>query len=467
MGRASAATDEKSTSDHVPEGHAFRLAMPLFCIGSMFVAGPSHGQAQQSLPLGSEELASPRLMSTETDPRTIVESYLAQEDTVSAIEFLQDVSGSPWSDSLLDALVFPDDTPAKPRPRNRLLEQLATRIDIGHIPFDGDGIWTSSAQASWGRDLRVSGFDNLFVVALRAHGISSDEQTYLGLEPRLGWSFLGSRVGASTEAWLLLGSEIESDAGVGSDIRYRMFPKMWLGVGIDLSLESTQEVSIAVGTDRRTDDWVLGASAHLGWIGMIAPEPTGFRAMVVDSLLILPHVDEDIPMDGAWNHGEFLSSIDFPAAVGRSDYDLEKIDPDRVRLRSQLVALRKFGGFRVGPSVDLDLRTSTDREQWLPHGRETWAQGTSFAQIRETNEVYAIAGDGDFLTGRQGRTLVDAFYACMRLAPALRGSWNSKGNVWRADLMTAWNTVVATDPGHPLEDPVDGFEFRSSVQHHW
>lgn len=468
MGRqASAATIEKSTSAHVPKGNAFRRSMPFLCIGSMLVAGPSLGQAQQSLPLGSAEFSSPRLMSTEADPRSIVEAYLAQADTMAAIEVLQEISGDTWSDSLLDALVFPDDIPATPQRHAGHLAQLGTRIDIGRIPFDDDGIWTTSAQASWSRNLRVSGFDNLLIVALRAHGITSDEQTYLGLEPRLGWSFLGSRLGASAEAWFLLGSEIEPDAGFGSDIRFQMHPAMWLGAGFDLSLESNQEASLAVGTDRRSDNWVLGASSRLGWIRMIAPEPTGFRATKVDSLVILNRIDEDLPLDGAWDRGTFLSSYDFPQSIRNSSYDFEKIDPDRLRLRSNLVALRRIRGFRIGPSLDLDLRASTRRERWMPHARSTWAKGSSFAQIRGTSKVYAVAGDGSFLTGREARSLIDSYFACMRITPALRGTWASRSNLWRAEVVTAWNSVVATDPGHPLEDPVKGLELRSSVQHQW
>lgn len=404
------------------------------------------------------------------DARSAIEMLLSDGDTLEAIERLQDLAGSGWTDSLLDVLVLPDELP-RPHPRAAARRwHPALRIDAGRIPSStiDAGFWSTSVQASAGRGFAFGGIDQWIALGLRSHGLQADDQTYAGLEPRIGWSSNGRRIETTADAWALAGPDLDADAGFGSDLRFLATRELWLGAGFDLSLESTQEAAIGAGFDRHRGSWTWSGSLNLGWIRMIAPANFSPQAMEIDSIVVNRRFDDgSLGVIGGWNGADLLSQTELPESLALSRYALESFDRDRSRLRARIALIRTMGRFRLGPATELDLRTSTRSERWMPNARETWSETTSFLRLRGRTDAYAIAGSGDLLTARDAGEIIEAWYACARVSPALRGDWSTPDHLWQLEFLAAWNLVATTDRGHPLEDDQEGLSARASMQRRW
>jgi hypothetical protein len=63
--------------------------------------------------------------------------------------------------------------------------------------------------------------------------------------------------------------------------------------------------------------------------------------------------------------------------------------------------------------------------------------------------------------------LVEAMYLSARLSPGMRSLWCSRDLAWQIEGAALWNVVMASDPGHPLEDTREGLELRLGVGRIW
>lgn len=433
----------------------------MLCLTASVQAGQTSSRADE---IGEESapIAFPGMK-----PRTRIDLLLAQGDTIAAIEILQDNGGSGWSDSLLDLLVLPEPFPVPkvpPPPSTR--NELDTRLQLGMIPDGDDRNWLGIGRVEWKRITSqgkvVRGFGcGLDILGYRAPGLG-----YLGIEPDLEGIYRAGRFHASSRGWARFGSRYDPDAGLDVELFHLATPSFLTGFVLALSLESTQEASVAVAKELRTGPVSWNASMLAGWMRMIPPSAHGYHAMEVDSVAFFRSKNGVEFVEDAWSGGTRYGFQVLSDLVDRSGWDIESVDPDRLRLRTRIQAML---GRRLqwGPTFDADLRSSIGEERWLPDARSTWAPGTSFLRIRGTSRVEAYAGRDSSMVVVHASPLVEAVYLTARLSPGMRSLWCTRDLAWQLEGMAFWNIVLASDPGHPLEDAREGLELRLGIGRAW
>jgi len=425
-------------------------------------------QAGQANPRAAEIHGNPAPISfPDMEPRTRIDLLLAQGDTVAAIEILQDNSGSGWSDSLLDLLVLPEPFPvpkAPPAPSTR--NELGTRLQFGMIPDGADRNWLGIGRVEWSRTTSRGEVVRGFGCGLGILGYRTPDTEYLGIEPTLEGMYRVGRLHASTRGWARFGNQYDPDAGLDIEFLHLVTPSLLAGFVLDLTLESTQEASAVVAKELRTGPVSWTATMLAGWMRMIPLSAHGYHAMEVDSVAFFRTRNGVEFVEEAWSEGTRYGYQVLSDHVDQSSWDIEAVDPDRLRLRTRIQALL---GRRLqwGPTLDADLRSSIGEERWLPDARSTWAPGTSFLRIRGTSRVEAYGGKHDSMVVIHAPALVEAMYLSARLSPGMRSLWCSRDLAWQIEGAALWNFVMASDPGHPLEDTRDGLELRLGVGRIW
>lgn len=402
------------------------------------------------------------------EPQTRVNLLLAQGDTLAAIDILHDNCGNGWSDSLLDLLVLPDLVPVAKRSRNATTKnEFRLRLDLGMIPDDSNLTWFGITRVDWSRYTSRNDFHAEWGCGLNVLGLHAPTLDYAGLEPTLDGTLRSGRAQVSTQAWMRFGNLLGSDAGLDAELLYLASPSDLAGVVLSLSLESTQEASLVASTERRTGPVAWTTSIFAGWIRMIPPPPHGFHAMEFDSVAISQATNGSYYVDDAWSGGTRYNYRNLAGHVDNSNWDIESLELDRLRLRTRIQAMLGKRDLQYGPTIDAQFRSSLNPERWLPDARSTWAPGTSFLRVRGTSRVEAYGGRGDSMLTIRTPPLIEAVYFSTLLSPGFRCVLRAPGDVWQVEGKAIWNIALASDKGHPFAETRKGAELRASLQQIW
>lgn len=437
------------------------LLAGVFAFSPSASAAPPPDSAIPSSPTPSDTAASP-------DPQAEISSFLAAGDTLDALDLLYDHAGQEWADSLLDLVVLPSDAqdtiPSAP-PR-KAHHRILTRFSFRRIPSAvNDKFWSSSATAAWLLPLSPrAGIEHTLVPSVRIHDIESEQESFRALEPHLSWSGKRGIHRASVDLWGLVGTSND----IGLDARWESRPLAWgwIEAEASASLDAEQQAGLGIGADGERGAWTWDASVGAGWLRPIEPAAYSARMLDVDSLAIGKDRNGLPTLLNTSMDGRDMSADQVRTALANDGDEIESIDPDRLYVRAHLLALHGLA-FRYGPGFDLEGRASTGSERWMPHLRDTWTSGTPFLRERWNGRVVSIGNGATHPSANPSRSLIEATYVCIRMTPSLNGTWTSRDGAWEIDALAAWNHVVASDPGHPLEDDRQGFEARLAFQKRW
>lgn len=402
------------------------------------------------------------------EPRTRIDLLLAEGDTLAAIEILQDNSGLGWSDSLLDLLVLPEPFPVPEIPvPTSTRDEFGVRFQFGMIPDEDDRNWLGVGRVGWSRIASRGDVSRGWGCGLGILGFRTPGVDYLGIEPALEGMYRVGRFQASAQGWARFGNEYGTDAGLDAELLHLTKPSFLTGIVLGLALETSQEASLVAIREHRTGPVSWTASMLAGWVRMTPPSSHGYHAMEVDSVKFFREREGQEFVDEAWSGGVRYTYQVLSDVVDRSDWDIESVDPNRLRLRTRLQAMLGNPRLRWGPTFDADLRTSLGEERWLPRARSTWAPGTSFLRMRGTSRVEAYVGKRDSMVAFHAEPLIEAVYLSARLSPGVRSLWSTRDRAWQVEGLAFWNVVLASDAGHPLEDSRRGLELRAGVGRVW
>lgn len=392
--------------------------------------------------------------------RPRVESFLAQGDTLEALELLQDRSPAgddDWADSLLDLLVLPG--PASAPSRSKWRTSWISRIDGGTIGSHGAArLWTTSAQTDNILGFEAWGANQTLRTGLRLHGLTSRYLDVAGLEPHVSWSLRRGSLDLGVRGWALWTNELGNDLGIDLQERTRWRPDWWAGPHASLSARGEQRADLGVGTDRAWGDWSLSGTVRAGWVRMVRPGRDTSRILDVDS----------IRFDGSyldWTTRAGDTIIPTSDKISKDGRPVERIDPNRLTAIAQVLALWGRTPFlSVGPGLDAEFRSTTTSDRWLTDLRREWPSGTSFLmRTGDPSRVFAVHDNRPTAAEPWHRS----FFQTLLLTPTLNGSWRSRSRTWNCDGMVGWNLAFASAAGHPLAEDREGLEARLASEYRW
>lgn len=390
--------------------------------------------------------------------RPRVEAFLQKGDTLGALDLLQDPAErretNDWADSLLDALVLPEDTPPK---SFRTRSAWVVRLDGGFLssrPSSG----TTSGTLTTDRILRIQGdrLSQSLRGGVRWHALRGDILSTTGIEPHATWSAQAGSFAGTVRGWALWTQELGNNAGFDMGLRAQVRPSWWTGAEAAFSLEATRSALVGVGVERRAGPWILSGSLRTGWMRLIPLDPETSKLIPIDSIRVgLPLVGEGL--------------LDLETAMSTPGEPVESTIPDRWILTTRAKALRSFGDFQAGVEFLFEGLRSMRSERWLPDSRSTFLSGTpillpkdqpgqAFAMVPRKSAGFALVPVEAIRKGHLVSILS---------APTLHGAWRPRGRAWSLEGLVAWNLPYTSQPGHPLADHREGPEARLGSEVRW
>lgn len=390
--------------------------------------------------------------------RPRVESLLRDGDTLGALDLLQDPSErletNDWADSLLDALVLPEDSPPR---SHRFRSAWVARLDGGFLASRSSS-GTSSATLLTDRVVRIQGdrLSQSLRGGVRWHAVHGEFLSATGIEPQASWSAQAGLFAGTLRGWALWTRELGNDAGFDLAVRTQVRPSWWTGAEAAFSLAAHRSALVGIGAERRAGAWNLSGSLRTGWKRLIPLDPERSRSIPIDSLPDgLPFKDGTI--------------LDPQAAESLPGEPIESTTPDRWVLATRCQALRTFGDFQAGLEIVFEGLRSWRSERWLPDSRTAFVSGSPILMPGDQpGRAYALEPNQ-----RSGFDLIpveairNGHLVSILSTPTLHGAWRPRGRAWSLEGLVAWNLPYASQPGHPLADDREGPEARLGSEVRW
>lgn len=413
----------------------------------------------QARALAQDPRLDPRATTTlPTLLRPRVESLLREGDTLGALDLLQDPAerreSGDWADSLLDALVLPEDAPPKPF---RTRSAWVVRLDGGFLSTRSSS-GTSSGTLTTDGVVRIPGdrVSQSFRGGVRWHALRGEVLSTTGIEPQATWSAQAGSLAGTVRGWALWTQELGNNAGFDMGFRTQVRPSWWTGAEAAFSLAANRSALFGVGVERRAGPWSLSGSLRAGWMRLVPLDPETSKSIRIDSLT----------GGMAWSEGQLL---DLEATESLPGEPIESITPHRWILATRCQALRTFGDFQAGLGIVAEGLRSWRSERWLPDSRTTFVSGTPIlSPENQPGRTFALkqkVGSGFDLVPveaiRQGHLVA------ILSTPTLHGAWRPRGRAWSLEGLVAWNLPYASQPGHPLAEDREGPEARLGSEVRW